>query len=440
MPKQDPVSVWEQDGDRDMVYSFFHQSEVEGDVMERIKEQALVKFARNQEKEKLGLLPPEKPGPELLTGPVRIGQLIMSLWWRWRWRLVIPVAGLVLLVLIGYAGPSAQPIGLHLGAQAQIPSGSGRQSSQSVAAAAAPSAAVGGAPQTSVAAKSTASGAMNANAATQIVPTTGGGPQTSFTSLSVSADNGTAGQPVAPPAAGSAAAYEAAIARKLIQTMQATIQVENVPNTMQQITQEAGKLGGYVVDSDQSSSGADANAYGNLTVKIPADKLPAFQTGITAWGKILNQHLSGNDITAQYTDTEIRLNNWKAEEQRYLDILKQAKTVEDILKVESPLANVRQQIEQLEGQIKLWNNQVDYATVTLQLQTKPNLIIKVNNSWQPVSWETTVKAGRDAVLKTISSIWNALNYAMVGLGYALPFIVLGLLSWGTYRLWRKRKA
>lgn len=238
------------------------------------------------------------------------------------------------------------------------------------------------------------------------------------------------------PAANSDPAETAGSSRKIIQNMQVSLQVENIMDTIEQISSEAQKSGGYVVESYHR--GSDHDSGGHITVKIPAEKLSLFQSGIANWGKILSKQISGNDITNEYHDTEMRLKHWQEEEKRYLDILKQAKSVEDILKVEGALANVRQQIEQLEGQIKFWDNQVNYAEVSFELQ-KNDLNPEIQDPWQPVKWQATLKAFRNALIKTISFAWNTLNYVFVGVGYLLPLVLTGAAGWGGYLLWRRRK-
>ena len=58
-------------------------------------------------------------------------------------------------------------------------------------------------------------------------------------------------------------------------------------------------------------------------------------------------------------------------EQRLLDMLK-TKTgkVADLLQVEKELARVREEIEKMQGDLKYWDAQVHFATVTISLAEK----------------------------------------------------------------------
>ncbi|MCB8814481.1 DUF4349 domain-containing protein [Desulfosporosinus shakirovi] len=227
------------------------------------------------------------------------------------------------------------------------------------------------------------------------------------------------------------------VSRKIIHDLDLTLEVATIKDTVTQISEEVKQLGGYVVISQQSES--DYHSSAQLTVKIPADKLAGLQDTLSAWGKVLEQRLQANDITNQYYDSQARLQILEAEEKRYLEILDKSTTIEDVLKVENSLSNVRQQIEQLKGQLKLWNHQVDYSTVTLQIVTRQSPNLNVTNPWQPISWSETWKAAGDAILKTLSSTWNGLNYLVVGIGYASPYLLIGALSWILYRVWQKGK-
>ncbi|MHB8074479.1 DUF4349 domain-containing protein [Desulfosporosinus fructosivorans] len=239
-----------------------------------------------------------------------------------------------------------------------------------------------------------------------------------------------------PPDAAVVPPADAGIPRKITQDLTLTLEVVDINDSVTLINREIQQLGGYVVESQQN--GSDSQSSAHLTLKIPADKLAGLHDSFSTWGKILDQHMVANDITNQYYDSQVRLQTLETEEKRYLEILNQAKTVEDVLKVENALGNIRQQIEQLKGQLKLWNNIVEYSTVNLQLVTVQSPNLNVNNPWQPISWSNTWQATQNAVLKTISSSWNLLNYLVVGIGYAFPYLILSALGWVAYQVWRKR--
>lgn len=430
--KKDLTSLWEEDGDLQRMKEFFNAMAGDTEDKEKIKlsikEKALEKLAKT---EGLAELPAYQEGKEKRN--FQAGRYLpkWNLGGRWtgQWKLALPAAVLALLIVLGQ--------GALNGSWNLMPrmGGSMEKSTQS-ADTARPEAATPGNP----------SGA-------------GGGEGFSLKSKSASDSagfNGSgAGQPEAPQDSGvNSAALESKalpsvrqeiqetppagqeMPRKVTHNLDLTLEVAEVGEAVDKISQEAEKLGGYVVTSQESNSDHYSSAY--LSVKIPADQLNGWRDSLSAWGKILDQRLQANDITNEYYDSQARLQVLAAEEKRYLEILGQAKTVDDVLRVEASLSNVRQQIEQLQGQLKLWDHQVDYSTVNLQIVTKETPKLKVNNPWQPVSWSETWQGAKGAVLKTLSSTWNGLNYLVVGFGYALPYLLLGGIAWWAYRFWKKR--
>src|SRR5207247_2432968 len=84
-----------------------------------------------------------------------------------------------------------------------------------------------------------------------------------------------------------------------------------------------------------------------------------------------NQTLGTEDITKAYFDTDARLKNARVMEQRLDNMLKKkSDDINDLLQVEKELGRVREQIEQMQGELKFWDSQVQFATVTISLAEK----------------------------------------------------------------------
>ena len=406
--RTDLTSLWEEDGDLKRMKAFFHTIQSDSGEIEQIKQsikqKALEKMAKEEELVRLPVT-----GKGGLVQPIRT-RLCAMLGHR-RWKLGISAVGLAILVIIGQ-GVMNDSFNLlpRIGNKENSTKSMPQQTPSTVRAGGTEF--FGGAPADNLTADIAAPQSSSLHSSTYSATKSG--------AIQV--------LPV-PPA-------DAGIPRKITQNISLTLEVAAINDSVTQISREVQQQGGYVVESQQNGSDSHLSAY--LTLKIPADKLNGLRDSLANWGKILDQHTLANDITNQYYDSQVRLQTLEAEEKRYLEILNQAKTVEDILKVENALGNIRQQIEQLKGQLKLWNNMVDYSTVNLQLVTLQSPNLNVKNPWQPISWSNTWKATQDAVLKTLSISWNTLNYLVVGLGYAFPYLIIGALGWVAYLVWKKR--
>jgi hypothetical protein len=375
--------------------TFFLGPQIKPVQKEHIKELVLEKLA-----DKKSFLESENKNKRLKKYGSGICKAFKSLWWRWHWKLSIPV---VVLLFIAFIGSQLSP-------RLSFPDSAGRMANNNeitnyqYSASDESGIPFADTPSTAVAEKSDISKVSSA--------------------ISLPPDS------MFPPA-------DPSLPKMITYNLNANIQVSNVTETLNKLNQDIQQLGGYVTNSQLYYR--DSNEYGHFTAKIPADKFDNFRLSIPDMGKILSLNQTANDITNQYYDAQTRLLNWEAEQARFLEIIKQAKTIEEIIKVEGSLANIRQQIEQLKGQLKFWNNAVQYSTVQIELQPVTAPVFNVTDPWQPVSWAKTWKAVQGAVLKTLSVTWNAVNYIVVVLAYTLPFAALLGMIYVFYRFFKKIK-
>ena len=139
---------------------------------------------------------------------------------------------------------------------------------------------------------------------------------------------------------------------------------------MQKITAFAKEERGYVATTN-SQKQANGKLRGEVVVKILPENLDRFLQKIRGLGELKNQTLGTEDVTKAYLDTDARLKNARVMEQRLIDMLK-TKTgkVSDLLQVEKELSRVREEIEKMQGELKYWDSQVQFATVTISLAEK----------------------------------------------------------------------
>jgi hypothetical protein len=110
---------------------------------------------------------------------------------------------------------------------------------------------------------------------------------------------------------------------------------------------------------------------GEVVVKVIPENLDRFLQKIRGLGELKNQTLGTEDVTKAYFDTDSRLKNARVMEQRLIEILKKkSQDVNDLLQVEKELGRVREQIEQMQGELKFMDSQVQFATVTISLAEK----------------------------------------------------------------------
>ena len=158
--------------------------------------------------------------------------------------------------------------------------------------------------------------------------------------------------------------------RKLIRNATVDLEIVNFDNAVQKISAFANEEHGYVATTD-SDKQANGKLRGQVVVKVQPENLDRFLQKIRSLGELKNQTLGTEDVTKAYFDTDARLKNAHVMEQRLIDMLK-TKTgkVSDLLQVEKELGRVREEIEKMQGELKYWDSQVQFATVTISLAEK----------------------------------------------------------------------
>ena len=158
--------------------------------------------------------------------------------------------------------------------------------------------------------------------------------------------------------------------RKLIRNATVELEIASFDDAVQKITAFANEEHGYVATTS-SQKQANGKLRGEIVVKVLPENLDRFLQKIRGLGELKNQTLGTEDVTKAYFDTDSRLKNARVMEQRLIDMLK-TKTgkVSDLLQVEKELARVREEIEKMQGELKYWDSQVQFATVTISLAEK----------------------------------------------------------------------
>ena len=158
--------------------------------------------------------------------------------------------------------------------------------------------------------------------------------------------------------------------RKLVRNAKVDLEVRSFDEAVQSITALGTEGRGYVATTS-SEKQENGKLRGEIIVKVLPENLDDFLAKLRKLGDLKNQTLATDDVTKQYVDTDARLRNARLIEQRLVALLeKNAGRVSDLLQVEKELGRVREQVEQLQGELKVMDMQVQFATVTISLAEK----------------------------------------------------------------------
>ena len=179
---------------------------------------------------------------------------------------------------------------------------------------------------------------------------------------------------------------ETGIDRKIVKTGHLTLEVDSIAKAMDNITGVASDLDGYVVSSNKHED--DNRTFGRVSIRVPADRFDeAFNRLRQLAVTVPYENTESRDVTEEYTDLESQLHNLEATEAQYLALLDKAKTVEDILKVQRELSNVRGEIERIKGRMQYLERTSDMSLIEVNLQETKSL---GTTGWS--AWETLKSA------------------------------------------------
>lgn len=195
--------------------------------------------------------------------------------------------------------------------------------------------------------------------------------------------------------------------RKIISTGRLQLEVENVPSTVNKITNITVQQGGFI--SGSSVSGYEERKNGHVTVRVPQKNFYAAVEQIEALGTVKSRDLQGQDVTEEYIDINARLGNFKKQEERLQEILKMANTVKDVLEIERELNRVRGEIERLTGKLNYFDKSIEMSTITVNVN-EPAPFFE--------GWGIT-----DALKQSVRGFSESISGLIVFTGYILPIAV-----------------
>lgn len=212
------------------------------------------------------------------------------------------------------------------------------------------------------------------------------------------------------------AADEAAVQteRKLIKTVDMTVETKEFDQTLLVLENKIAELGGYIETLDtyngSSYSGYRSSRDANMTIRIPKQSLDTFLETVEGVSNVVRRSESVEDITLTYVDLESHKKVLLAEQDTLLELMKQAEAIEDIITIESRLSEVRYQLESMESQLRTFDNKVDYSTVYLYVEEVRELTPVVEETvWQRITggFKESLQDIGDSIVEF--AIWFVVN-------------------------------
>lgn len=207
--------------------------------------------------------------------------------------------------------------------------------------------------------------------------------------------------------------------RKWVITVNMSAETDDLDAMTDALDEKITALNGYVEDQrvyngSTYSNRRYRNAY--LTIRIPATDVDKFTEEVSGIANVVSKETNREDITLTYVATESRLTALQTEETRLLELLAKAETMSDLLEIEARLTDVRYELERAASQMRLYDNQIDYATIHLDIEE----VQEYTPVEEPTLWERI----RDGFKDSMKGLGESLQNLLVFLIAASPFLVV----------------
>ena len=161
---------------------------------------------------------------------------------------------------------------------------------------------------------------------------------------------------------------------KIIYSADTTIETTEFDETIAGLNELIAQYNGWIESSSvnganyySKSRGSASNRSASYTVRIPSENFQTLMNSLSTLGNIPYTHTYTQNVTAQYYDTQARMNAYKAQETKLLEMMDLAESVEDIIAIEEKLTDVRYMIESLQSSLNNWDRRVNYSTVDISV-------------------------------------------------------------------------
>ena len=209
------------------------------------------------------------------------------------------------------------------------------------------------------------------------------------------------------------------VERKIIKQGNIKFKTADLDKTQSLITQTVQELGGYISEDNIYTYSDRFEQV--LTIRVPADKFDLLLKNISESAeKLESKSIDVLDVTEEFIDIEARIKTKKELQNRYIELLKRATTINEILNIEREIGSLQTEIESAEGRMRYLKSRIAFSTLTVRY-------------YQEIPDESSFFS---QLIEGVKSGWDGFLWFVVGLSYLWVFIFIAI---GIIYLFRRRR-
>jgi len=213
-----------------------------------------------------------------------------------------------------------------------------------------------------------------------------------------------------------------AFPRKIIYTGDLRVVCEDLDVATEKLESRIKEFGAYISNANKTGSRGSTRE-SSWTIRIPAERFDSFIKFAVTIGELQSNNRQAQDVSEEFYDVAARLKNKKIEEQRLVELLKNATgKLSEVLTVEKELSRVREEIERIEGRLRFLTNQTDLSTITVTIQEVKNF-----QPEGPPNLKTQVARSFEGSIEVMKNLGIGILLFLVAIApWIIPF---GLVAW-----------
>jgi hypothetical protein len=209
-------------------------------------------------------------------------------------------------------------------------------------------------------------------------------------------------------------------------TLDIGVAQDSIQSTAQRVFTLASAFGGYVKQSNVSSSGPPQGG-ASFDIRLPSSKLPSAIAALSHLGHVRSENDTTNDVTDQLSSLRRSLGGLEAERSSLLRQLATASEAQQAASLKARLHAVEARVSRLQGAVRGLTARVDYTSLALSLTPE--------SSGGAASGDLTPGAAAGDAAKILEA---ALAVLVIGAAAVLPLAVIVVAGWSAVALTRRR--
>ena len=262
----------------------------------------------------------------------------------------------------------------------------------------------------------------------------------SMAEAAMGADGYYAEEPAEPMPEAEGAQAPAVNPQKIIYSASVTVETTEFEKSLENLSLMVGEYAGWIESSsvngayyNEAASGRTGGRSAVYTIRVPSESFNALMSGLSVLGNVPFSYTYTENVTSMYYDVEARLKACETQQERLLEMMELAETVEDVIAIEDRLSELQYQIESLKSSLKNWDRQVSYSTVNISIE-EVSVYTPVPKTGFGTRLLYSLKNGAE-------SVGDFFENLALGLAEALPaLILLAALAWAVIAAIKKISA